>query len=295
MSKIYSFIIPHHNCPDMLNRLLSTIPMRDDIEIIVVDDNSDLCKKPKISRKDVQFIEIGPEETKGAGHARNVAMANATGKWYIFADSDDFFVDGFISVLDNYINSHNDVIYYNYLRADAETGEIIIQRQKVQDYISYYNGTTDSILLLKYKNHTPWSKMVRASLVKKYNLYFEEVINGNDTLFSYFVGYFARNFTVIDSPIYVYTYNTKGITYKKKTKQGHLCKLQNIFKNNIWYEFIGKSDWKKSILFYFRYAYQIGGLFEFFRVIYYYCRYHKTIRLNMSFYKSEILKRNNGK
>lgn len=36
----YSFIIPHHNSPDLLNRYLKSIPQREDIEIIVVDDNS---------------------------------------------------------------------------------------------------------------------------------------------------------------------------------------------------------------------------------------------------------------
>lgn len=295
MFKTYSIIIPHRNNPELLDRLLSTIPMREDIEIIVADDNSDMNKKPQVSRKDVRVIEIGPRETKGAGHARNVAMAEAIGEWYVFADSDDFFVEGFINVLDIYKNSSNDVIYYNYLRADAKSGKIIGRRQIVQDYISNYDGTEDSILLLKYKNHTPWSKMVRSSLVKEYKLHFEEVINGNDTLFSYFVGYFARNYEVVDKPIYVYTYNASGITYKKKTKNGHLCKLQNISKNNVWYDFIGKSEWKKSILYYFRYTYQIGGLFEFFRVIYYYYRYYQQIKLSKNLYKTEILQRNNGK
>ena len=35
----YTFIIPHHNCPDLLDRCLSSIPQRDDIQIVVVDDN----------------------------------------------------------------------------------------------------------------------------------------------------------------------------------------------------------------------------------------------------------------
>lgn len=40
----YSFIIPHRNVPHLLQRCIDSIPKRDDIQIIIVDDNSD----PKI-------------------------------------------------------------------------------------------------------------------------------------------------------------------------------------------------------------------------------------------------------
>ena len=52
----YSFIIPHHNTPDLLKRLIDSIPQREDIEVIVVDDNSDEDKKANISRPDVKMI-----------------------------------------------------------------------------------------------------------------------------------------------------------------------------------------------------------------------------------------------
>lgn len=54
----YSFIIPHHNGLILLNRLLDSIPQRSDIEIIVVDDNSDELQKPQISRSDIQIISL---------------------------------------------------------------------------------------------------------------------------------------------------------------------------------------------------------------------------------------------
>ena len=50
---VYSFIIPHKNCPVLLNRCLDSIPIRDDVQIIVVDDNSDVDKKPTFSRQNI--------------------------------------------------------------------------------------------------------------------------------------------------------------------------------------------------------------------------------------------------
>ena len=37
----YTVIIPHKNIPELLQRCLDSIPERDDIQVIVVDDNSD--------------------------------------------------------------------------------------------------------------------------------------------------------------------------------------------------------------------------------------------------------------
>ncbi len=38
---LWSIIVPHHNIPQLLERCLDSIPERDDIQIIVIDDNSD--------------------------------------------------------------------------------------------------------------------------------------------------------------------------------------------------------------------------------------------------------------
>ena len=53
----YSFIIPHKNCPDLLQRCVDSIPERDDVQVIVVDDNSDDSKKPSLkNHKNLQVI-----------------------------------------------------------------------------------------------------------------------------------------------------------------------------------------------------------------------------------------------
>ena len=36
-----SIIIPHYNTPSLLKRCIDSIPIREDIEVIIVDDNSD--------------------------------------------------------------------------------------------------------------------------------------------------------------------------------------------------------------------------------------------------------------
>src|SRR5690554_1026331 len=94
----YSVIIPHKNIPDLLERCLQSIPIREDIQVIVVDDNSDPDKVnflefPGLNRKNTEVYFT--KEGKGAGYARNVGLTKAKGKWLIFSDADDYFNECF--------------------------------------------------------------------------------------------------------------------------------------------------------------------------------------------------------
>jgi len=69
----YSIIIPHKNTPDLLQKCIDSIPHREDVQIIVVDDNSDEDKVdfehfPGLNEKatEVYFTKEG----KGAVNTR---------------------------------------------------------------------------------------------------------------------------------------------------------------------------------------------------------------------------------
>ena len=101
----FSIIIPHHDIPQLLERCLKSIPIKEDLEVIVVDDNSnpklvDFNNFPGMERKDTTCIL--DKKGGGAGYARNVGMKHANGKWLIFADADDFFTDYFYDIINKY-------------------------------------------------------------------------------------------------------------------------------------------------------------------------------------------------
>lgn len=50
MTPRYSIIIPHHNIPDLLQRCLSSIPQRNDLQVIVIDDKSDELYIPRLNQ-----------------------------------------------------------------------------------------------------------------------------------------------------------------------------------------------------------------------------------------------------
>ena len=54
----YTIIIPHHNIPNLLRRCLHSIPLRDDVQIIVVDDCSDEIYKSELLSLEKEFISV---------------------------------------------------------------------------------------------------------------------------------------------------------------------------------------------------------------------------------------------
>lgn len=243
----YTFIIPHHNCPILLNRCLDSIPQREDIQIIVVDDNSDEDKRPCIKRNDVEVIYIDAEHTKGAGRARNYGLKAAKGKWLLFADCDDFYAEGFLDVLDKHKDEDIEVLYFNYNYLNGGNGSII-KDNKLQNYIESYNGTKYVSDYIRYCNKTPWTKMFKNSFVRLNKMYFEEVPNGNDILFSICAGHKCRQYNIIHDRLYNYVKTSNSIVTSKKNVQEYICSLVHVLQHNYVLHFIGHKEWKNSIL-----------------------------------------------
>ena len=59
----YSIIIPHKNIPNLLQRCLDSIPIRDDTQVIVVDDDSnselvDFSNFPGVDQPNVEIVYL---------------------------------------------------------------------------------------------------------------------------------------------------------------------------------------------------------------------------------------------
>ena len=246
----YTFIIPHHNCPDLLDRCLSSIPQRDDIQIIVVDDNSDENRKPvECGRPEVEYIYIDKATTKGAGRARNIGMAKAEGKWLLFPDSDDFYNKDFIKVLDLYKDKDIDVLYFNFTFIDGESGDIL-PKTRIQETIDIYVQSKKDEETIRYKNNSPWSKMVRCDFVKQTQAYYEEVPNGNDILFSLWIGYEAKKIEVNGECLYNYMMTPNSLGTKKQSANDLICRLTHLVKHNAYNNYLDHKEWNINPLIY---------------------------------------------
>ena len=233
---LFSIIIPHKDIPDLLMRCLRSIPMSEDIQVIVVDDNSAdadtyLDKYPELSRPYVEFIRT--TKGGGAGYARNVGLDHAKGKWLLFADADDFFIEDMYDIISSCVNSDADVIFF---KANQVLSDNIDTRKVryafIHRVIEQYLSDGDE-WPLRFRFRPPWGKMIKRHLINKYKIRFEEVMYGNDVFFSILVGYHAETIEVVNKVLYVLTSRLDSLAANFCHKPGELrIRAEEIFRSD---------------------------------------------------------------
>ncbi len=224
MKKTLSIIIPNKNIPLLLERCINSIEAREDIEIIVVDDNSspsvvDFSRYPGSNRNDVKLFF--DKSNKGAGHARNIGLVNAIGDWLIFADSDDFFYPELLVFFDKNKDSNADVIFFDVDSRNSETLDFSKSDFR-SDELAKLKSTAEkqsNLDLLRWNNldilNVPWGKMIRREFVIKNNILFDEVKAGNDAMFSAKCGVWASQIAISHDLVYCITTRSDSLTQTK--------------------------------------------------------------------------------
>ena len=180
-----SIIIPHKDTPQLLQRCLESIPQRDDLEVIIVDDNSAVSNKedfPGVHRKNT--IVYFSKKNLTAGGARNKGLSIATGEWIMFADSDDFYHECMIETVSPFFSSEYDLVFFG---MDSVYSDTLLPAKRgagVVDLLKLANsGDIEAQNQIRYKFLYPSCKLIRRSLVNEYNIRFDEVPASNDTMF----------------------------------------------------------------------------------------------------------------
>lgn len=115
-----SIIIPVYNQEELVIKCLDSIPKRNDIEILVIDDGStdNTYKNLLLYKTNNENIKLFRNfKNQGVGFTRNVGIENATGEYVMFLDSDDYLYPK----LDDYIKelTGEDMIWYGLIENDG--------------------------------------------------------------------------------------------------------------------------------------------------------------------------------
>lgn len=217
----YTIIIPHKNIPSLLCRCLKSIPRRDDIQVIVVDDNSSeetVNFEDFPGLDDSRVICLFLKDSKGAGNARNIGMQHAIGKWILFADADDLFEPNAFDEFDRYKNSNVDVILFKVTSKYSNNLELNADRDYYNPYIDdFEKGKINQVELL-LKSVSPWAKMVRHDFLVSYKICFEETFLANDVFWTSQVAINAKLVAVSSAPVYCITCR-EGSLVKRRNEQ----------------------------------------------------------------------------
>jgi glycosyltransferase involved in cell wall biosynthesis len=220
-----SVIIPHYNCVAGLLRLLNTIPDVPWIEVLAVDDRStcDITElKDYVSKRGGQIqLLVNDRPSKGAGTARNIGVENASGKWLLFADADDYFTDNWTDVVSEYLASDADIIYFPPTSRNIETGKLGARHRHYEELVKAYaaKSTRKAENELKYGFYTPWSKMIKRRLFTENDIRFEEQLVANDVMALTKCAYYSRKILADQRTIYCVTCGEKTLTSKKNDER----------------------------------------------------------------------------
>ncbi|MCQ2081379.1 MAG: glycosyltransferase [Lachnospiraceae bacterium] len=214
---ILSIIVPHYNSPILLQRLLKTIPYRNDIEIIVIDDRSNLhLQEMDVCKKKFPYVRFFTNETekKGAGISRNIGIKKSHGEWLMFADADDYFMpNAFECIVSETQNDAADIVYFNPTSSNQE-GALGKRHIEFSNYLERYveNENNENLNALKYRFTPPWSKIIRRKLVIENDIFFDEGRCAEDVMFSCKTAYYARKVEAINCSVYCVTENDESMT-----------------------------------------------------------------------------------
>lgn len=268
----YSIIIPHKNSINLLERCLCSIPQRNDVQVIVVDDNSTLdTDKLKCLVSRFPCAELIMTVGGGAGYARNVGLKHIRGKWILFADADDFFHQDFLLELDKYLNSQSDIVFFD---TDSCFSDNLKYCENRVYEISQGIKNKD-IEYLKWKVHVVWGKLFNKKLINENNLLFDEVLASNDVMFACMASYYAKNIDIDSFVLYCSTVNLNSLCYKMSRENIDTRVKVALHFNNFVHN-IGKGKYQINIFSILIFYKQLGFI-VFLKQLYFYIK-------NASFY-----------
>lgn len=215
-------IVPHYNWPERLEILLNTIPDCPEIQVIVIDDNSDRGTEKlesiveENSGRNILFLKNNPQN-RSAGACRNIGLMHASGEWVLFADADDYFQPGWYEIVKRYFETSSDMVFFPPTSIRLSRNEVSSRHKGYEELILCYLNKKDlkSELNLRYFWSSPWSKLIRMDVLDKNDIKFEEILVSNDVMFSVKCGHYAKRIECSQETIYVITQSKESLVQKR--------------------------------------------------------------------------------
>ena len=209
-----------------------------DFEIIVINDNSSdktLEILMKLQKEDARIKIINHSQNLGAYHSRVEGVLNSNSTYILFIDPDDMIFNPFLfeKVYDCSLNYNLDIIEYTVFYQIEETNKFQYPlRQDLNHYHNYSNKIIYQPELSNIIYYIPnskeysfiicrvlWNKIYKKNIVLEsinyignsyYNNYY--ILIAEDTLLNIILFNFAKNYTNLNIPGYLYSLRKSSIS-----------------------------------------------------------------------------------
>lgn len=235
MGKKFSLIIPAYNAEKTIDRCIKSVLKQTykNYELIVVNDGSkDGTKKicDKYCNKD--NVVIINQKNRGVSYSRNVGIKNASGKYIIFIDSDDYIDEKMLEIYDDITkNEPIDLIISNIVLT-TELENLICYNKKIKSGNITKKYIKDNINLL-YKIGMLNSPCSRCYLKEKIVHLFDCNISlGEDLLFNLNFIKKINKIYYTDNVLYYYVKENNN-SLSSKYRENGLQILTNVYYQTI--------------------------------------------------------------
>ncbi len=138
-----SIITPCYNSSKFLQETIDSVLHQNftDWEWLVTDDCSQDNSIEILEKTNDRRIKIyRTEKNCGAGHARNISLENATGRFITFLDADDFWEADFLEEMVDFMKRENaELAYSNYSRCDENLNPTKIGDFEADKIVTFNN------------------------------------------------------------------------------------------------------------------------------------------------------------
>lgn len=256
-----SVIIPVYNVEKYLQECVDSVVNQSyrNLEIILVDDGSpDNCPAlcDALAEKD-ERIRVIHKENGGLSDARNAGMKVLTGDYFIFLDSDDYWVDkNFLeTVVKEKLSEEKDVVIFGY----TKDKNLLETYKRNPDYEKEFNTADKGEFLKKLYGEnrlqsTACNKIISSDLIRKYDMEFVKGRTSEDIDWTARLLLNAEKFDYFDRYIYFYRESPGSITHTIK-KRNIVDLKENIEKIVSWSEKIRDEKYYDSYMNYCAYQY----------------------------------------
>lgn len=138
-----SIITPNYNSSKYLNETIQSVLNQNfqDWEWLITDDcSTDDSVEILHNQKDSRIKVFKAEKNGGAGHARNISLKNATGRFITFLDADDFWEPNFLEEMIRFMKSERiELAYSTYSRCDENLNATKIGDFEADTIVTFSN------------------------------------------------------------------------------------------------------------------------------------------------------------
>lgn len=181
-----SVIVPVYNVERYLPCCIESILNQDfkNFELLLINDGSkdksgNICDE--YAQKDKR-VKVFHKKNEGVSIARNLGINHAQGEYIAFIDSDDYIDVNYLSIL---MKDSADLVVTGYIQFADDQEDKIVYHSSFIKTIYHIGEFKEGLSLLLNRNHTtPWNKLFRFNIIKKYHIYFDPKIRfAEDTVF----------------------------------------------------------------------------------------------------------------